>query len=142
MEVLATARILGGLPERLRLLGGALLEFLRGHVELLQVELAQERNRIGVVLWHGLVLGLVAFLTVQCALLFVVVMFWDTAWRLHAIGALTVAALLATIACVRRWQHVRAPREPPFDATVAELRKDRELIEGIRNGREPEPRRD
>jgi uncharacterized membrane protein YqjE len=64
-----------------------------------------------------------------CITAFVVAYFWDT-YRLTALGAVTLAYLLAGVLTLWRFW-VRRQNDPkPFAATVAELERDREWLAG------------
>ncbi|OFZ98265.1 MAG: hypothetical protein A2Z44_09315 [Betaproteobacteria bacterium RBG_19FT_COMBO_58_11] len=68
-------------------------------------------------------------MTLILALLFVIAACWDTPYRLHAIGGLT---LLFLIGAGITWSSVRAQlqsRPRLFEASLAELYKDRQQLD-------------
>jgi uncharacterized membrane protein YqjE len=117
-----------GLRAALKRLAAAGLGLASTRAELLTVELTEERERLTQRLALVAAGGLMLAFGAMFAGAFVIVMFWDT-HRLWAI-ALVAAAHLG----VGAWLLVRARdlgrgAPPPFAASIAELRKDREMIE-------------
>ena len=118
-----------GLLDSLRNLAGTFVALLQTRLEIFASELDEGRARLARIV---VLAGIAAFclgLAVVLLVLFVVVLFWDT-YRLLAIGLLAgffaacgLASLLALRAAVSQW-----PR--PLSATLAELRKDRDKLEG------------
>lgn len=120
-----------GLLSSLRRLANTFLGLLHTRLEILSTELAEERfnlARIGIVT----LAALFCFQTgVVLAVLFFVLSVSD-ANRLVAIGiAAGVLLLLALITALWLWRWLKR-RPPMFAATMDELRKDRERMEGKR----------
>lgn len=86
------------------------LQYARVRLEILELELIEERQRISSMIIRGVLLSLTALMAVQFAAGLVVAAFWDTPWRLHALGALILLALLATAAA---WSSLRRLRKEP-----------------------------
>jgi uncharacterized membrane protein YqjE len=114
----------GGL---LRELLGAALGLLGTHVELLGVELQEEKERLRELLLLAVLAGASLTLGLLLASVFLVVLFWDS-YRLQVLGALVLAWLglsAWTFAALRR----RLADHPnTFAASVAELDKDRQRL--------------
>ncbi len=116
-----------GLLGNLRGFADSLLGSAHDRLELLAVELHEEKFRlIQVFIWISAIvfLTLLALVFVSLA---VVVVFWDTA-RLTAIGTLAggyTLGLIGTIIGFRRYLRTQ-PR--PFAATLGELKHDRTCI--------------
>ena len=111
------------LPGALSRLGEALVGLVRTRIELLSVEYAEERGRV------GMQLALV-FAGVGCllfAMFFtafgVVAYFWDS-YRIAAIIGVIVFFVLVGVALLWRRAEIASTAGTPFAATVAELEKD------------------
>ena len=115
----------------LRVLGARLLEVVGTRAELAVVELRQEGERRR----HLLTLSLIAGVFLSCALLFaslfVVVLFWDD-HRLAAIAGVGFLYLAVGAAAAARANYLRRSSPPPFEATLAEFARDREMLRGAR----------
>jgi uncharacterized membrane protein YqjE len=103
-----------------------LLEALQYRLDLLALELKEEKEHlfgllVGVLLVAGLVF--MAFLTLNCLL---IVTFWDH--RVLLSGGLFLLYLLAAL--IAGWQFRRRLRAtpPPLSATIEEFRKDRSAM--------------
>ena len=112
-----------------RRLGGTLVAMLHTRLELASVELQEEAQRLlGYLVWALLSLFLLGVAIVMVAL-FVVALFWDS-YRLEAIGgmALLFGAAAALIALKLKASIAAKPRL--MADTVAELRKDANMLRG------------
>lgn len=106
-----------------------LLAMVRTRLELAAVELQEETHRLlGYLAW-GVAAAFFAVVAILLAILFVLVLFWDT-HRLLAIGVMAgLFALLGLLAYFKvRGDLVTRP--PLMAATLAELRKDAQAIKG------------
>ncbi len=116
-----------GLLGSFRLLASGVLGSIQDRLELLAVELHEEKFRlVQVFLWISAVV-FTAMLAVTFASLTVVYLFWTSA-RLAVLGGLTAlytGALVVIMVTFRRYL-ARQPR--PFAATLGELRQDRACI--------------
>lgn len=111
----------------LRALGGGVLAALESRVELVSVELQEEKYRlIQTFVWISAA-AFTAAMTVIFASLTLIYYCWETA-RLAALGGLTLfyGCVLIAILVAFRGFITRQPR--PFDATLDELAKDRACI--------------
>lgn len=113
--------------DSLRNLTGSVVSMLQTRLELASVELAEERTRlmkVALLACFGLVFFSMALMTFT---LLIAILFWET-YRWQAIGAIVVFYLLCAAAClvVARNKVRNAP--PLFEATLAELDKDREML--------------
>jgi uncharacterized membrane protein YqjE len=114
-----------GVLDSLRKLGSNVLAAVQTRLELVATDIEEERA------WIGRITALVALaafcvaLAVNLAVLFLVVLFWDSN-RLLAIGVLAgvFGGLAVALALAARSAAARRPRL--FSATLAELRKDRD----------------
>jgi len=118
-----------GFLDSLRGLGSNLLGTVHDRVELFSVELHEEKIRlVQIFIWicGAVFAGVMALTFVSLTLVY---LFWDEA-RLAVLGGLAAFYLIAfggTVIAFRRYL-ARQPR--PFDATLQEIREDRECIRG------------
>ena len=117
----------------LRRLGASLLTLGRVRLELLAIEVQEEKERVaGLLLW-ALSAALLAGFCLLTAMVFVIVALWDT----HRLLALGGATLLLFAAAVFAFTKVRALLAMPatlFQTSLAELREDADALR-----REPPP---
>ncbi len=115
------------LLESLRNLTGSLVAMVQTRLELASVELAEERTRllkIGLLACFGLVFLGMALLTLTAL---IAIIFWET-YRVQAICVLTVIYLAACAACLLGARRLVRNSPPLFEATLAEIDKDREIL--------------
>ncbi|MDB6169951.1 MAG: hypothetical protein JWM88_2815 [Verrucomicrobia bacterium] len=116
-----------GFVRSFRVLGDGLLGMLQDRLQLLSVELHEEKFRlIQIFIWISAAV-FSAMMAVTFASLTLVYLFWENA-RLAALVGLTVlysAALVTIIVSFRRYL-ARQPR--PFAATLNEIGEDRACI--------------
>ena len=113
----------GGLSNAIFRLGGTALALLRTRLELVTLEVEEERERateLLVLVLGGVLLGLFALLF---ASIFVIAYFWD-AYRLWAIAGVTLFYVALAVATYARLQRLRREKPPAFAATLAELGHD------------------
>jgi uncharacterized membrane protein YqjE len=111
----------------LRALGDGLLASVQNRMELISVELQEEKFRlIRTFVWisAAIFLGMMAIMFASITLVY---LFWESA-RLAVLGGLTVlftGALVVILIALRRY----LARQPhPFAATLHEIRQDRACI--------------
>jgi uncharacterized membrane protein YqjE len=126
---LMDARLPGssGLLGSLRGLADGLLGSAHDRLELLTIELHEEKYRlVQIFIWISAIVFLAAL-----ALVFVsfalVVLLWESA-RLTVVGALAVAYVGGLIATVMGFRSYLKRQPKPFAGTLAELKNDRECI--------------
>lgn len=116
-----------GLFASLRGFADGVLASAHGRLELLALEVHEEKHRlVQLLFWTGGLVGL-AFLSIVFVSLTLVVAFWDTA-RLAVVAGLAlvyVGGLIGTALAFRRFLS-RQPK--PFAGTMAELQRDRTCI--------------
>lgn len=113
--------------ESLRNLAGSLVSMLQTRLELASVELAEERARlmkVALLTCFGLVFFSMALFTFT---LLIAILFWET-YRWQAIGAIVVFYSICAAACLLIARHKVRSAPPLFEATLAELDKDREML--------------
>ena len=113
-----------GLLGSLREFADGLIGSVQDRVELFSVELQEEKHRlVQTFIWASAVVVL-GLLTLGCASLAVVVIFWETARVGVAVG-LTFAYLAAFAAAVFGFKRFLKRQPRPFACTLSELREDR-----------------
>jgi len=118
-----------GFTGTLQQLGASLLGAVYDRVELLGLELQEEKFRlVRLFLWISAVF-FTGVMALTFASLTLVYLFWETA-RLAVLGGLTAFYLgaVATLIVTLRRHLTRQPR--PFAATLAELQEDQACIRG------------
>jgi uncharacterized membrane protein YqjE len=116
-----------GLLGHLRGFADSLIGSAHDRLELLAVELHEEKHRlIQIFIWISAVvfLAMLAMVFVSMAL---VVLFWDTA-RVTVVCSLAGGYFAAVIAAVLGFRRYLKRQSKPFSATLGELRADRECI--------------
>lgn len=112
-----------------RLLGGV-LGLLHTRLDLLVVELEEEKERLK----QAVLLAVAGMFCLSFALLlltlFVVVAFWDS-HRLIALGGLTLLYFLMGVAALLVLRAKARARPRPFSATLDEISKDRERLTAV-----------
>lgn len=110
-----------------RRLGAAFLGLMHSHVELLGIELQEQKARtVSLLLFAGLALVFGLLLLIGLSAL-VLIMVWDT-YRLAGIIGLCVFYALAAVFCGLRLKAAVFDESSPFNATLEELAKDRERL--------------
>jgi uncharacterized membrane protein YqjE len=113
--------------DALRNLAGSLMAMLQTRLELASVELAEERSRLmkmALLACFGLVFFGMALVTLT---ILIAIVFWDD-YRWQAIGLLIGVYLAACAACLLVARNLGRNAPPLFEATLAEIDKDREIL--------------
>jgi uncharacterized membrane protein YqjE len=118
-----TQGILSSLQRLLR----TLLSIAQNRLELVLVEVQEERTRV--VEAFLLVAGVVAFgcMTLMLITFAVVAVFWEN-HRVAVLGSLSLLYLVVTLVAYWRLRH-RLKHWPAFSATLAELKKDKAWLD-------------
>ena len=104
-------------------LGASTLDLLRTRIELAAIELQEETGRLFGYLAWAMAAAVLAFVGLLLAVLFVLVLFWDS-HRLLAVGGMFILFALGSMFAVSRLRAGLKARPPLMAATLAELRKD------------------
>jgi uncharacterized membrane protein YqjE len=106
---------------------GSLFSILETRLELIGIELAEEKDRLIGVLFLGLAATILAGMALLTLTALVAIAFWDT-WRWQALAGITAVYAIAAIVC--GWKARQGLRNAPlvFQATLHEFEKDRELF--------------
>ena len=113
----------GGIFHSIRQLGTTFVALLHTRIEIVAIEFEEERVRIRQALLLGIVAGFSLAVATLLAVVFLVVVFWDT-HRLIAIGVLFLVFLAIGGGCLLAMAHNARTRPRLFASTLAELAKD------------------
>ena len=108
-------------------LGGAFVDLLHGHLELLGIEFQEEKARtFRLFLRAGisLIFGLLVLVGLSAA---VVIAFWET-HRMAAILSLCLIYAVLMALCIGRAIRLAKECATPFQATLEEIARDRERL--------------
>ncbi|HTJ93770.1 MAG TPA: phage holin family protein [Pararobbsia sp.] len=111
----------------LRRIVGALLGIVHTRLELLGIELSEEKDRLLAALFVGLGAMLFATMALIAFTFLVAAAFWDT-YRWQSLAILCGVYLLIAIVCALVARHRLRTAPLMFQATLSELEKDRDLF--------------
>lgn len=117
----------GGLFESLKILAGDLVGIVHTRLELLSLDLAEERVHLTTLLVLGLVALFCLCAGVVLLAILIAVAFWES-HRLAALAGLTAFFLAAGATLVMLAMHKARTRPRLFEASLAELAKDRQQL--------------
>jgi len=108
-----------------------LIDQASDRLALIGLEIAEERERVMAMVMSALAAAFFVALTVVFGAFWVVAAYWDTPYRLRAIGGLTIGAAVISAAVVVLF--MRKIREPTalFSHTLAEFERDRAALEQL-----------
>ena len=118
-----------GVLDSLRKLAGSLVGALQTRLELVATDFEEEKAWVARITVLAALAGFCLALAINLAVLFLVVVFWDTN-RLLAIGVIAGVFAAAALALVLALRSAVTKRPRLLSATLAELRKDRKGLEG------------
>ena len=116
-----------GLLASLRQLTSTLVEILYTRLELFAAEIDEERVRIARALWLVAVGAFCLCLGILLAVLFLVVLFWDT-HRLAVLGGLAAGFLLAGLTAMLVLKARLSQRVRMFSQSLEELKRDHDRL--------------
>ncbi len=109
-----------------RLLSSA-FAMLHTRLELIGIELAEEKERLLGVLFLGLAAMLLAAMALIALTALIAIAFWDT-WRWQALAGITVVYALGALFCALKARSGLHNAPLVFQATLEEFEKDREIL--------------
>lgn len=116
-----------GIPETFRRIGAAILAILQNRLELLFVELHEDRIRLVETLLLVVAVVALGLFTLILAAAAVIVLVWN---ELHVIGLFILSAVGLVATLVAGWRlNLRLKNWPLLPGTLAQLKKDRECLE-------------
>ncbi|ABO53758.1 phage holin family protein [Burkholderia vietnamiensis] len=116
-------------PGPLRRLVGSAIGLLQTRLELVGIELAEEKERLMGVLFLGLAAMMLATMALISLTVLIAIAFWDT-YRWQSLAVVTALYAVAGIVCVLKARAGLRNAPTVFEATLAELEKDREMFRG------------
>jgi uncharacterized membrane protein YqjE len=111
----------------LRRIIGSVFTILQTRLELVGIELAEEKDRLLAVLFLGLAAMMLACMALIALTALIAIAFWDT-YRWQALAGITAVYAIAAIACALKARNDLRNAPMVFDATIAEFEKDREIF--------------
>ena len=105
----------------------SIFSLMHSRLELIGVELAEERDRIVAVIFLGLVAVTFAMLALITLTALIAVAFWDS-YRGQVLAALTGVYALGALICALRARAGLHSAPIVFEATLHEFEKDREMF--------------
>ena len=118
-----------GVFDSVKRLAGSLAAHLHTRLALFSTEFAEEKLRLTTLLYSTALVLFLLFATLILVQLFVIAVYWDTAYRLHAIGGLALVCLIGTGIAWRGVQAQLRKRPRLFEASLNELYRDRQQLE-------------
>lgn len=118
----------GGLLASLRRLTSTIIEILYTRLELVATEIEEERARLARALWLAAAGAFCLSLGILLAVLFMVVLFWDS-HRLLVLGLLASGFLVAGVAAMLAFRARLSERVRLLAQTLEELKRDRERLD-------------
>ncbi len=111
----------------LRRILGSLFSILQTRLELVGIELAEEKDRLLGILFLGLAAMMLATMALIALTALIAIAFWDT-YRWQALAGITVVYALAALVCALRAHSGLRNAPAVFSATLNEFEKDREIF--------------
>lgn len=114
-----------GVPvsETLRRLGISVLALGRIRLELLAIEIQEEKQRLAALLFWAVLSALLAGFGLVFVALWLTVALWDE-HRLAVLGSFSAVFVVACVFAGLRLRRLVHDASPPFEASLAELRGD------------------
>lgn len=100
-------------------------------LRLLALEITEERDRVLALLVAALVACFFVFMAAIFAALLIIASYWDTPYRLAAIGWIAGGALLIAVAAVVFFIYRVKRPTTLFNHSLSELEKDRKAVETL-----------
>jgi uncharacterized membrane protein YqjE len=110
----------------LRRILSSVFSILQTRLELVGIELAEEKDRLFGVLFLGLAAMLATMALIALTAL-VAIVFWDT-YRWQSLAGITAVYAIAALVCAVKARSGLHSAPMVFEATLAEFEKDREIF--------------
>ncbi|MEO6874487.1 MAG: phage holin family protein [Opitutaceae bacterium] len=118
-----------GFLHSIHTLAASLLATVEDRIELVSVELQEEKHRlIQTFIWISAAI-FTGFMAIAFASLTIVYLLWESA-RLYALGGLTLLYTAALVAIIVAFRRFIARQPKPFAATLSEIKLDRSHVSG------------
>ena len=111
----------------LRRIVSSVFAIFETRLELIGIELAEEKERLIGVLFLGLAAMMLTMMALITLTVLIAIAFWDT-YRWQSLAAITIVYALVAVFCALRARTglINAPNV--FDGTLAEFKKDRDTF--------------
>ncbi|WP_027211759.1 phage holin family protein [Burkholderia sp. WSM2232] len=100
---------------------------LQTRLELIGIELAEEKDRLLGVLFLGLAAMMLTTMALIALTALVAIAFWDT-YRWQALAGITLVYAIAGLTCALKARSGLRNAPMVFEATIAEFEKDRDVF--------------
>jgi uncharacterized membrane protein YqjE len=111
----------------LRRILSSVFSILQTRLELVGIELAEEKDRLFGVLFLGLAAMMLATMALIALTALVAIVFWDT-YRWQSLAGITAVYAIAALICAIKARSGLHSSPMVFEATLAEFEKDREIF--------------
>src|ERR1700743_3163582 len=111
----------------LRRILSSVFAILQTRLELIGIELAEEKDRLLGVLFLGLAAMMLATMALIALTALVAIAFWDT-YRWQALAGITLVYGLASLCCALRARRRLRGARIVFEPTLKEFEKDRDIF--------------
>jgi uncharacterized membrane protein YqjE len=113
----------------LRRMLGSILALMHTRLELIGIELAEERERLVAVLFLGLAAAIFGILALISLTVLIAVAFWDT-YRWQVLAGITVVYGIVALICALKARSGLQSAPIVFQSTIHEFEKDRDMFRG------------
>jgi uncharacterized membrane protein YqjE len=111
----------------LRRILSSVFAIMQTRLELVGIELAEEKDRLLGVLFLGLAAMMLATMALIALTALVAIAFWDT-YRWQSLAGITAVYAIAALVCAVKARSGLHSAPMVFEATLAEFEKDREIF--------------
>jgi uncharacterized membrane protein YqjE len=111
----------------LRRIFSSVFSILQTRLELIGIELAEEKDRLLGVLFLGLAAMMLAMMSLIALTALIAIAFWDT-YRWQALAGITIVYAIAALVCGLRARSNLHNAPALFEATLHEFEKDRDIF--------------
>ncbi|PMS35406.1 phage holin family protein [Trinickia symbiotica] len=111
----------------LRRMLSSIVSLMHTRLELIGIELAEERDKLIAVLFLGLAAAIFAMMALISLTALIAVAFWDT-YRLQVLGAITVVYGIGALICALKVRSGLHGATIVFQTTLNEFEKDRDMF--------------
>ncbi|MEX3954746.1 putative membrane protein YqjE [Trinickia symbiotica] len=105
----------------------SIVSLMHTRLELIGIELAEERDKLIAVLFLGLAAAIFAMMALISLTALIAVAFWDT-YRLQVLGAITVVYGIGALICALKVRSGLHGATIVFQTTLNEFEKDRDMF--------------
>lgn len=111
----------------MRRMFGSILALLHTRLELIGIELAEERERLVAVLFLGLAAAIFGILALISLTALIAVAFWDT-YRWQVLAGITIVYGIVALICALKARSSLHAAPIVFQGTLHEFEKDRDMF--------------